>query len=150
MKPSTVIALAGIVLAWFWSKRTSDQLTALAQSPGLVLPSRQIGSGFVGPIAGFDPRPISAPMSVDEHGQASAPYGTDLVLGAIDPYDPGYMATLPGQAPRTDPSVFQYDPFLDNPGIQFDTADAPAAGGLLLAPGGDLMTVNGIYVGPPK
>lgn len=76
-----ILGVAGLLAAWYWSRRNAAQLAAIAagiaQQP--VLPSRQIGVGYINPIA---------PIVIDRAtGEASAPYGTDLLL---DPDDPAF------------------------------------------------------------
>lgn len=95
-----VLSLLGLAAAWYWSRKQAAELAAIAagiaQQP--TLPSRQIGNGYISPIA---------PIIVDRAtGEASAPYGTDLLL---DPDDPafGFMAdSLPDVQPLVDFSEY--------------------------------------------
>lgn len=85
-----VLALVGAAALWYVSRRsnmgTAANPFATAQNPAPVLPSRQIGSGYIDAITGGTGM---APISVNPYtGDATAPLGTDLILPAVDPLDP--------------------------------------------------------------
>lgn len=91
-----MLAAIGLLAAWYWNRQQSIALAALAASvpQAPVLPSTQIGEGYIGPIA---------PLVVDRvNGDVTVPFGTDLIL---DPSDPAweYMGASIGGLPNVTP-----------------------------------------------
>lgn len=70
------LALLGLGAAWYWSRRQSAQLAGILRA----LPQNPAPVGFQ-----REGQPLYA---VSEDGDMSAPYGTDLILPGIDPFDP--------------------------------------------------------------
>jgi hypothetical protein len=120
---AVAIGLVGLVAAWWWNKRNAGALASIAArlpgAPSSVLPSRQVGTGYVDPIWGgtglsgvlpsaqvgrgyLDPITGGTGLPgvrVDPStGDVSAPYGTDLMLPVVDPYDPA-LAQMPNVSP---------------------------------------------------
>lgn len=104
-----VLSVLGLAAAWYFAKKQSAQLSALLghfpQAPAGLLPSRQIGDGYLPPIGILPSSTIGngyvdltsghAPLVIDPAtGDIVPSLGTDLVLQAIDPFDPT-LQTLP-------------------------------------------------------
>lgn len=88
----TAVVVLGIVgvAVWYVTRQLSAAgVSTVAQNPA-PLPSRQIGVGYLDPITGGLG---IAPIRTDQAtGDTLAPLGTDLLLPAIDPYDPSLFA----------------------------------------------------------
>ena len=95
-----VLGVTGLAVAWWYAKRQTAQLNAILSAlPANPAPltSRQIGDGYLDPITGGTGM---APIVVDRHsGDMTTPYGTDLILGAVDPFDPS-IPYLPDVQPQ--------------------------------------------------